>query len=487
MKKTTFLHRRNGIYYYRRRVPKFAQFIVQKQEIVFSLQTEDIGTAGDFGRYYTLIYNRLFQLIKLQLSMKDVRTLIIQSGTNKVDISPEEMERLGLSIDDVHELVDKMATQHQSPPPLNSATTSLETITLKELIDKHKQHRKAQKEDNWSIPSGDNTRYRRLLEILGEDERIGDITYDTVETKVLPILKTIPACSTGFKGMTVKQVVATYTGNSFISSRQINNHLTTYKSIFSWAQKKGLASINPFDDINVRYKKNKDDQRQPFTLEELTKIFNTSVFTEHSKTKLPNRFWGPLLGLFTGARLCEISGLDVADIKQEEGFYYIDFNNNNDKKCGKTYNAIRTTPIHPDLIDLGFISFVKQQKSESYSRIFPELTYNSKDHYGRQLSEGFKDYTLKPLEIYQPNIKVFHSFRHTFRTYAKTSGIATQDIDRMIGHEIHGSEGDKTYSTFTPLSYYYKEIKKIDFSEAIKNVKSYLSADEKMNLYKRQS
>ena len=486
MSNTTFLYRRNRIYYYRRRVPKFARCIVQKREVVFSLQTEDFDTASDFGSYYTLIYDRLFQLLKLQLSMKDIRTLIVQSGTNKVDITPEEMERLGLSMDDLHEIVSKkMAVQHQ-PSPSQHPTANVETITLTELVDKHKQYRIAQKEDNWSIPSGDNTRYRRLLEILGDNETIGNITHDTVETKVLPILKKIPSCSTGFKGMTVKQIVTENTGDSFISGRQINNHLSLYRTMFSWAQNKGLITLNPFDDINVRYKKIKDDKRQPFTSEELKKIFSTPVFTEHTKKDLPNRFWGPLLGLFTGARLCEISGLDISDIKQEEDFYYIDFNKNNPKKCDKTYNAIRTTPIHPSLIHLGFIKFVEQQKSNGHQRIFSELKYNSKDHYGRQLSEGFKDYTLKPLKIYKKSQKVFHSFRHTFRTYAKTSGIITQDIDRMIGHEISGSEGDKTYSSLTPLSYYYDEIKKIDFYDEIKNVKSYLSNNETMELYKQK-
>lgn len=54
--------------------------------------------------------------------------------------------------------------------------------------------------------------------------------------------------------------------------------------------------------------------RKPFSIEDLQKIFQP----ENLKNKASEQFWAPLLGLFTGGRLGELSQLRVTDIQKSK-------------------------------------------------------------------------------------------------------------------------------------------------------------------------
>jgi hypothetical protein len=77
---------------------------------------------------------------------------------------------------------------------------------------------------------------------------------------------------------------------------------------------------------------------------------------EHIKTvKKPHEFWVPLLGLYTGARIDELSQMFSDDIRQtNDGFWFLHIHAN-DGNSVKNRASKRRVPIHPDLISLGLI------------------------------------------------------------------------------------------------------------------------------------
>ena len=80
-------------------------------------------------------------------------------------------------------------------------------------------------------------------------------------------------------------------------------------------------------------------------------------------SKWPERFWIPLLGLYTGAWLNEICQLDVADVLEIENVWCISINADGDpKKSVKNQYGCRDVPIHDNLVQLGFLDYVSQPK-----------------------------------------------------------------------------------------------------------------------------
>jgi integrase len=83
--------------------------------------------------------------------------------------------------------------------------------------------------------------------------------------------------------------------------------------------------------------------------------------------------WLPLLGLFTGARLGELCHPLVSDVQCAEGIDYINLTDEGDEQAIKTVGSRRRVPIHPELVRLGFLDYVKGRKAAKDERLFPLL------------------------------------------------------------------------------------------------------------------
>ncbi len=165
-------------------------------------------------------------------------------------------------------------------------------------------------------------------------------------------------------------------------------------------------------------------------------------------------FWMIPIAMFTGARQAEIAQLYVADIKHDEDLsaWYFDINDSEYKEA-KSVAAIRTVPVHPDLIKLGFIEFVKDKQAKSERFLFPELWRNSNGGQRAKVNsnevnkwfngDGFKvGYSAKSgtrdkeqEHLHEAKKKVFHSLRHTFIDTLRQSGVTDPQIAPLSGHE----------------------------------------------------
>ena len=85
--------------------------------------------------------------------------------------------------------------------------------------------------------------------------------------------------------------------------------------------------------------------------------------------------------------------------------------NSNDKKL-KNASSERVIPIHPKLIELRFLDFVKEQKKNNSQRLFSHLKLGS-DGYIKNVSRFFNVKWLPEIGV-KTSKKSFHSPRHTF-------------------------------------------------------------------------
>ena len=130
--------------------------------------------------------------------------------------------------------------------------------------------------------------------------------------------------------------------------------------------------------------KKQSRSRNPFTADELRKILHPETYFQYT-TKfehpfMPNRstlqmpyYWIFLLGIFSGMRTNEMCQLRLIDIKKVSNIWFM-FVEDSEETRVKTESAVRKVPVHPQLIQLGFVDHVSKLKRSKKERLFWELS-----------------------------------------------------------------------------------------------------------------
>jgi integrase len=219
-----------------------------------------------------------------------------------------------------------------------------------------------------------------------------------------------------------------------ISINTANNSIAKVIAFMNWARQNGYVVENYFSGMKLKNKKQARDERKPFSEADIKKVFNPKTYLIETSLG-PARYWVPLLGLFSGARLNELCQIHVKDVINSDGISCLDINANKDDpknpKKIKNKASQRVIPIHPQLIELGFLDYVEQQRKKKSVRLFPELSL-SIDGYSRKVGRWFNEQFLrKKLGIKE---KTFHSFRHSLTDSLKQKGVGESYLSEYLGH-----------------------------------------------------
>ena len=235
-----------------------------------------------------------------------------------------------------------------------------------------------------------------------------------------------------------------------IAATTINKLLGGVQAVARWARSEDLVPdewSDPFADIRIDVD---ESERAPFELDELRLIFNSPVFSEGARPaggKGEAAFWLPVLALFTGARLGELTGLRASDVVDDEAVGAVCIYITADSKAGKrlkTKQSARVVPVHPQLMQLGFLEFAEAQAKANRERVwlFPQVAPGTNG--GRAYSKWFGPYIRS--QGVTDTAKVFHSFRHNFTDALRIAGIADDVARALVGHSqagVHGRYGAK--------------------------------------------
>jgi len=167
-----------------------------------------------------------------------------------------------------------------------------------------------------------------------------------------------------------------------IHAKTVNKHLSGIKSLLDFAEERHDIANTPTAGVRARVKAGEEAGRA-FTTYELNRIFSQPLFTGCLGDDEPNgwrkpgsvniredRFWIPLLLLFTGARPSEIAGLEVADVVVEHEVPHILIIPNSLRDL-KNAPSKRMVPIHRIVLDAGFVDFAKDTSRHDDVRFFP--------------------------------------------------------------------------------------------------------------------
>ena len=264
--------------------------------------------------------------------------------------------------------------------------------------------------------------------------------------------------------------------------KAVADHTSNITTFLKWAGKRSYIQKDldvVLEDLN-KQKTDTKEKRNPFTPQELKKLFETEEYRKGLFWKEPHKHWTPILALYTGARLGEICQLLLEDITydQEIKSWVIDFN----PKYGTLKNEYseRAVPVHKELERLGFINYFNELQKNKEKQLFPKLKPDSIKHWGREISRWFNGYSQgedKPrTEGYKEKcgvvstvneVKNFHSFRHTVIDYFKQIRESYMDekiVYEMTGHApVQKTVHEKTYEGNFNLKRRKETINKLKF------------------------
>jgi integrase len=217
--------------------------------------------------------------------------------------------------------------------------------------------------------------------------------------------------------------------------------LTKYKGaltgFFAWAYSiKEVINKNPIPlEPSIRNKfdlpKNRVTSRTGFN------DLQAQSIIEYCKGNIESPYhFAILLMAKHGMRNSEVTNLRKGDIVLHDGtgMPYIHI------RRGKTSNAQRKVPIHKDLLDLGFLDFVKKRKTES---LFSYPPHKLSVYYFNVLRPK-----LDILEVTQDGGSLsLYSFRHS--TIAKL-GFAS--VNKLVLQYLLGHKQDTTGGYFSPVN-----------------------------------
>lgn len=271
-----------------------------------------------------------------------------------------------------------------------------------------------------------------------------------------------------FNDKGIDEVIALNKGGEVISTSTVNKHLMWVRSFFDWMATNQLIPHNVAKDVNIAKKSNPLDARSPFSKADLAVLFGSpKEYADNLQSTLssrPERVWVPLIGLYHGMRLNEICQLFEDDIIDNEGIPCIRIIENEARlQHVKNNGSRRTIPIHPKLIEIGFLEYVSQvRKVSSKGQLFPNLT-PTRDGYGKNMTYWFNTTVLTRLGLKGEAKKDFHSFRHTVIDEFKNSDARLEHYQAIIGHSS-GTITLDTYGSSLRPSKMLETLKQIDYA-----------------------
>ena len=239
-----------------------------------------------------------------------------------------------------------------------------------------------------------------------------------------------------------------------LNTATINQYLQSYAALFKWARNHDYVHQNFFDALAIKAKrKSNKEGRQSFNLSQYGIMLKEIRGNDRGLMKKPYQKWGPLIAMYTGARLNEIAQLSLDDIKLEEGIYCFDFNDDAEDRKLKNAASARVVPIHSKLLEWGILDYIDDLKKAGKKRVFPDFPRDKTGGYGRNLGRWFNDVFLVDLGLKTSQLS-FHSFRHTISNELLRLNVELPVIQSILGHAKAGV----TLQHYAKLGYTFKQL-----------------------------
>lgn len=490
LKSQTNLVRRNpsGVYYFRARVPALLVPLLGKEVIFDSLHTKNKSEATaaaskrryelqqELTRLKTSLPAKLGLQKRLFLGDDEVRAICEGYLVHTLKWDDEvRFEGMTESSSDLHnEILEDYARN------INVSVARGDITFIAQTLDSHLRTQVGIEMDA-STPSYKKLAFEflkteaeanrvRLARQRGEHVKtpklsVGRTTFDTLITKWAGLATASPKTEKAFRA-TFNELLKIHPGlfvetaskahilqwrDALMTDKQsagtIDKKLSYLKAVFNVAVDNDFVTVNPVKGVKPPAGSDKKT-RLPFTVDELHVLFKSEVYGGARPLGGGGEasYWLPLLALYTGARLEELSQLQQKDLEKDDVLgWFLGITDIAEDASVKSDNARRRVPIHSELLKFGFVEYLDGLKDEPEAYIFPNLKPDINGYRGGNFSKWFGRY--RRAQGITDLRKVFHSFRHCFIDACRECSVPREMRDVIVGHS-NQSVSD-TYGTGT--------------------------------------
>lgn len=226
------------------------------------------------------------------------------------------------------------------------------------------------------------------------------------------------------------------------------------KGFFEWAKSEQGIKDHTHDMVAKFGKAMASRKTQPFTLDEIERLFMLPIYSgSHSTKRLSDHgdnlarhghWWSGVLMMLYGLRGGECAQLLASDFDFEADIPHLRLGPailpGGRKRMLKDHLMDHAFPIPEELLALGLREFV-EARSKKNKRLFYEFRLGTE-----RASDGISKFwrrQFKRFGLHKPG-RGTHVFRHTVTFHLRSAGLLDEQIGRLLGHSAKTVTG-KTY------------------------------------------
>ncbi|ARP99666.1 hypothetical protein CAK95_11650 [Pseudorhodoplanes sinuspersici] len=226
-----------------------------------------------------------------------------------------------------------------------------------------------------------------------------------------------------------------------------DGHLAAIKTLFNYGVANRLLKRNPAQGVTTARKTRAGKRRLPYDDDEVARLLSLA---DHA-TRLSRR-WLPWLTAFSGARIGEVAQLWGNRVVVVDGIHVMKIAPAADGGTIKNAGSERDVPIHPAIIERGFLDFV-QAKGDGplFYGTGRKKKLKSNGRPSKHASKGIANHLatwIREQGFTNPRKDPNHALRHWFKSKCLKMGTQDSVVDAIQGH-THESESADIYRHVT--------------------------------------
>lgn len=216
----------------------------------------------------------------------------------------------------------------------------------------------------------------------------------------------------------------------------VNNLLAKLRAVMTWAVRAEKLAKQQTDKLKLT--KGADSERVAFTRKQVeTLMAHANALPSTSWER-----WALSLLAVTGARVGEVSYLTKADIKQVEGLWCIDINEDDDGKSIKNKHSKRLVPLVDGAIGFNLSAFLEAVEAGA----LPSAHDIQPDKASKRLNQMLRD----ALGDSKGENQTLHSLRHHLISSMQAAGVPVAFAQAAAG-QSSGTIAYDTYGSGSPI------------------------------------
>jgi integrase len=215
-----------------------------------------------------------------------------------------------------------------------------------------------------------------------------------------------------------------------------DGHLAAVKTLFNYGVRNRLLKRNPAQGLTTARKTQAGKRRLPYDDDEVARLLSLA-----DRETRPSRRWLPWLTVLSGARVGEVAQLWGNRVVEIEGIPVMKIAPAPDGGTIKNVGSERDVPIHPAIIERGFLDFVESRVAGPLFYTGRKMKREAGGRPPKHASKGVANHLaswIREQGFCDPRKDPSHALRHWFKSKCLALGVQDSVVDAIQGHTLKG-------------------------------------------------